>query len=282
MDIKHYLLLLCSIFALYLSGHVIFWITKLKSPSELHLSFFIKLVTGIVACFVIYSMLITNLVTVNLSFIIIAAASWYLLKKENLFDEKRNFFPGKINQSGLLVIFEILVIGTWWYIWIDHYYWHIPYNLPHKDIIYWASIAEFFNITHQENWFTSINLFDPNLKGTSPYHYFEIWIAAGYAKVFNVLPLIAYIKLTMPLLLTASSIGIIALFRNYFTHNYFNLLLPALVFLQGIYFSDFLTEIDAFVYNPVSYPKYMTVYLMLIVTLLFFIKNKNIFLLPLL
>ncbi|MEO5570070.1 MAG: hypothetical protein ABIT08_03415 [Bacteroidia bacterium] len=282
MDIKHYLMLLCSIFALYLAGHIIFRIAKLKSPSEIHFNFFLKLVAGIIVFFVIYSIMITRFTTVNLSFIIIAAVSWYLLKKENLFDEKRKLFRLNFNSSILLLVFEILVTGTWWYIWTDHYYWSIPYNLPHKDIIYYSSIAEFFNKTHQENWFTSINLFDPNLQGTSPYHYFEIWITAGYAKVFNVLPLIAYIKLAMPLLLTASSIGIMALFKIYFKHNYFNLLLPALVFLHGMYFSDFLTEIDAFVYNPVSYPKYITVYLMLIVALLFFIKNKNIFFLALL
>jgi hypothetical protein len=225
----------------------------------------------------LYSLIVTEGKTIQLEFIIIGTGILYLLKKEKLFlNKKRNlksFFQINKNKS-LLLLFETIIVSTAWFLWQEHFC-GIQYVLPAQDVTFFSKVAEYLNLSGNENVFTTYNLLDSKYNGTSPYHYFEIWLTAGFSRVFSILSLIAYLKLMIPVFLTIISIGIIAIFKFFFKSNYFNLLLPLLLFSQAIYLSEFLTSIATFSLHAFDGPKLLPIYLFITAFFVFYNVNRT-------
>jgi hypothetical protein len=272
-----YIYLLISLGFFYVIGHSVLFVFNIKQASNAHINLFSKLAIGVILFVFLYSVIVTKGKTIYLEFIIIGTGMLYLLKKENLFLNKKQdikLFFQIDKKQGLRLLLETIIVAAGWFLWQQLFCRNIPYAVPGQDVAYYSKVAEYLNMTGNENAFTTYNLFDSKYNATSPYHYFEIWLTAGLSRAFSTLSIIAYIKLMVPVFLTIISIGIIAIFKIFFKSNYFNLLLPLLLFSQAIYISQFLTNIETFVLNPFNNPKLLPIYLFITAFFVFYNANR--------
>jgi len=117
-----------------------------------------------------------------------------------------------------------------------------PFRIPSKDSVFYSRLSERLLLSDYESFFAFHND-TPAVLGTSPYHFFELWLTALFSKLFSISGFLAYSLITVPLLQISVWIGFIAIYER------FNLQkeekkLPfssfvwclGLLFLGGIYF----------------------------------------------
>ncbi|WP_338769494.1 hypothetical protein WAF17_09955 [Bernardetia sp. ABR2-2B] len=124
---------------------------------------------------------------------------------------------------------------------------NFTFLIPSKDSFFYGRLSEQLLSSKYETVFA----FHEDSKaalGTTPYHYFELWLSAFFVKIFSVSGYIAYSLFTIPLLQICTWIGILAIYeqKNYFKLGFKVFLYSVgLLFLAGIYF-PFYTEIKGF------------------------------------
>ncbi len=121
------------------------------------------------------------------------------------------------------------------------------FRIPSKDSFFYGRLSEKLLTSSYETVFAFHQ--DSNaVLGTTPYHYFELWLSAFFSKIFSVSGYIAYSLFTIPLLQVCVWVGIIAIFEQKkcekislatFIYSF------ALLFLGGIYL-PFYSDVKGF------------------------------------
>lgn len=164
---------------------------------------------GLFTIIAVYSFYYVGIKTINLfSFLIIIYLFWQNPKKFKLtkFDF-RNIMP-------LVYIFPIVFVIAAFY--------KLPDSIE-NDVRYYAKIGSCLTRYKVENRFHFYNEFDPNFRGTMPYHYFELWFTSLIVKFSGIKSLIALKYIVYPFFISSLTFGIISIVnkRPFFTIIFF-------------------------------------------------------------
>ena len=175
---KFYGCLLAGLAILYAIGSLVFYLLKIKIQN-LYLNTFTKLVMGITIFVVVTSAFFTHGKTINIGFLILGLsflAEYFRNKKETLSALEST----KIDFIQILKhVFEILlVVSTLFALKFYNIYSNsgIPI-IPGQDYVVYSNLSDYLMEVGKEN--TAVDYIYSNNTGVSPYHYFEIWSAAG-------------------------------------------------------------------------------------------------------
>lgn len=80
-------------------------------------------------------------------------------------------------------------------------------RVPHPDAVFFGFLGDSLLSTGQESIFPYASRYSDHLAGTTPYHYFEIWLAAAWARLFGRPAVEAYLLIVIPLLATLAVLG---------------------------------------------------------------------------
>ncbi|WP_375559414.1 hypothetical protein ACE193_16970 [Bernardetia sp. OM2101] len=117
-----------------------------------------------------------------------------------------------------------------------------PFRIPSKDSVFYARLSERLLTSEYESFFAFHND-TPAVLGTSPYHFFELWLTAFFSKLFAISGYLAYSLITLPLLQICVWVGFLSIYERFNLEK--NTSQPsfsafawcvALLFLGGIYF----------------------------------------------
>ena len=121
------------------------------------------------------------------------------------------------------------------------------FRIPSKDSFFYGRLSEKLLTSSYETVF-AFHQDSKAVLGTTPYHYFELWLSAFFSKIFSVSGYIAYSLFTIPLLQVCVWVGIMAIFEQKkrekislatFIYSF------ALLFLGGIYL-PFYSDVKGF------------------------------------
>lgn len=138
---------------------------------------FTSIFWGIVLVVIVYSVIKTGGITINLFFIPLVLAFIYIGRTQKTFA----LIPDttdKIKWKDVLIYGIVFTI----YFGINALRITNPgedfiFMVPQQDIIFYFENADSLNRYGIENYYNSLNYFS-DYKGTTPYHYFELWIIA--------------------------------------------------------------------------------------------------------
>ena len=138
---------------------------------------------------------------------------------------KKNIF----SQVLLILLGSLFILSVFFY-----KYYNTPYYvLPHIDYIQYSKLSAFIWNTTIENF--NIDYINTKTAGVAPYHYFEIWLNAILAKIFNQAELTQLIFGTYPLGIVLVYMGILVIASRILNPKFIiNLSLLLLLFLPFI------------------------------------------------
>lgn len=113
-----------------------------------------------------------------------------------------------------------------------------PFRIPSKDSVFYGRLSERLLISDYESYFAFHND-TPAVLGTSPYHFFELWLSAFFSKIFSISGFLAYSLITLPLLQICVWIGFLATYEqvNHKKTSFITFVWAlGLLFLCGVYF----------------------------------------------
>lgn len=88
-----------------------------------------------------------------------------------------------------------------------------PFRIPSKDSVFYARLSERLLTSDYESFFAFHND-TPAVLGTSPYHFFELWLTAFFSRLFSISGFLAYSLITLPLLQITVWIGFLSIYQN--------------------------------------------------------------------
>ena len=199
--------LISSIFTLYFIGNI-FKIPSINNSKNSFGIIFIKLIIGLFISVSLYSLYQTNFASVSIVFLVILlliVIRYFKNIKLNILinrEEIKFFIYGAIIIIPIYLI-QLIIIGN------DQY-------LIDTDKLFYSRISYFL----VENGFESIynntsNLFPEIFQGTTPYHYFELWLNSLLSNVFNLSSSITLCLFTYPLLIFYSFLGLLSILETY-------------------------------------------------------------------
>lgn len=131
--------------------------------------------------------------------------------KENLFLKEKKYIFSLILGSSLIwllnaiFVFDVSILfenGT-----------HFNFLIPSKDAFFYGRLSEKLLTSSHETIF-AFHEDLPTVLGTTPYHYFEFWLAAFFCKIFSVSGYVAYTLITIPMLQICTWIGVLAIYEQ--------------------------------------------------------------------
>ncbi|MFY0628603.1 MAG: hypothetical protein JXR07_20060 [Reichenbachiella sp.] len=199
----------------YIIGHSITWKCKTFNFGTL----FIKHLLGAIIVLSIYAIIKTHGQTIYLSVFALTGLLVFLLNSEN--GHWVNLRLSDFNAYHMLLL---LIVFSCIY---SLYQFNISGlrenmiggDLIDSDIQFWANISYYIEKTGQENEYHALNLLDRTYHGTSPYHYFELWMNAFISSTFQ-LNYFLGLALTVKSILTyLIFLGLTGLVEQYFTRK---------------------------------------------------------------
>lgn len=276
MDVlfKHFGILLILILSLFFLGHVLFRILRLNIQN-LYASIFAKLISSVTIFIIFIAIYFTKGKTIMIMFIPIIFLLLYDIKNKNIkYDSKKYNFVELINIC-LYFIFPSFLIFSFWYFQIYNTDNNIL-NLPHVDYVFYTNCVNFMTHFGYEN--CSINYIYP--EGVNPYHYYDLWLTAGISSIFNLNVLLTHLLITLPIGGILIYVGFCAILETYKKINILDLLFCLLCLtICGISFEfykkvEFMSNIEVYSLNYLSYPKLFPLYIFTIAAILFYNFNK--------
>jgi len=241
----HYLIPIVVLIVSYSIGY--FVLLKLKLNNIL-LSSFISTLTGLLLIVFLFSIVITNGVTVQLLFLIptlvlIIYSFQHTKGKTKIFEKK--YLKG---LKSLFIIYFLwciifILITKLNYIGddlISYLYWDIYHYARMTDIIY---------LTGEENYLANLNFNEHFEGGTTPYHYFEIYLNTLCSTMVNLSSIWSYVITVPIILLTLASSLIFNMFKDLFKYSNTKVYILSILLL---FVSGFLVLPDDFVLNKVN------------------------------
>jgi len=277
ITIGHFILPLILIFLSYSIGYVLI---QNRVPNHFFkLKSFFSFIIGLITLVFITSLFITKGITVHITFLVPIAFFIVKYKKKSLTTNE----PFKIYDflKGFKQIFILYLIWSFIYILI------VYFNHSQQDLVrylYWdnyhyARMTDIIWTTGQENYLVNIN-YNPLFEGgTTPYHYFELYINMILSKIISVNFLWSYMISLPIVLLTLASSLLLSILNNIKTKsNWKNYIYAViLLFISGIvviplkhvheyYFSTNIV-------NNIT-PKFMLIYISFVLSSYLILKKK--------
>lgn len=230
--------LIIYLFIIFAIGNFSISILNLQISGK-HAKVFLKLLAGVFTTVFLYSVFKTNFQTISTGLIIGFILLWSTKKFRFASIQKfqSNFFDIDIKKQ-IWITVQLSGVAIIIYLW-DYYYLVsgaivIP-NSPHPDLVYFARLSDFLNWMNVETF--EMNYLASEVKGTSPYHYFEIWNNALLTTLFKINSSVAMQLLSIPIYLTIVVSGIWAIMEQFKTVDLFHKLIGiSVVLISGFYF----------------------------------------------
>lgn len=276
--VTYFLVLTVVIAGFYLLGSLIFALGKIQIKGKCT-SIFAKLVLSSSLFVLSVSLFYTYGFTVNIFFIpiLMAFAFKYWRKAEGKLEieilEKNEIF-----RTGFVLFLVTLAYYIVRFCQVYNSDSDIPLT-PHPDIVYYINCIDFLTHFGKEN--SSVDYVYGAELGTSPYHYFELWLGAGISKLFSLNTSLSVVLVTQSLGLFIIYIGCCAVLEHFkkivfkdFIFCFF------LVFVTGIAFDiylevSFMKYIYVYTTNAVTSLKFYPVYICVLSALLLFLKSYH-------
>ena len=181
------LLILSKFFLLYVMFIAIFLITgsfilgllpiKIRiNGNKTYNSGFFSILTGLLAWVIIYSIIKTGFITINVLFlflfIVFIYKYFYFSTIADLYVSLRSKIPLlKKSYKIILVSIPFFLFEAVCLIKTGVF----NFRLPFADFIYYSNLSVSLNVFGQENRYLFANAINPQIHGISFYHYFELW-----------------------------------------------------------------------------------------------------------
>lgn len=275
--IKNYTFFIGTLILLYCIGRA-FISLFLKEVLQLpkYFQIFTILILGTVISITGFSIWKTNGVTINLVYIVIL---FFLIRNKEEIKSiitEGEFEP--IKRKDLIILF----IGS--LIIFIYNFFNLNNDQLITDYISYSRISYFINYTGEENEYYISNLLDTDFKGSTPYHFFELWLNAIVTSIFGGQSINNYLLITGSILVNIIFIGYIALWERFQKISY---ALPLIIFLFLFYggtLSPFLDKMPLLKdYQYIGFSvllynisKFAIVYIFILATLLFTLYDLKI------
>jgi hypothetical protein len=282
--LKFLLFLLISLTIVNIVGKFCLAILNIKIEKK-YCRLFIELVLGLIAIVVIYSIIITSFMTVNILFFLVFIYYKFFLDRRKLIIPSYNIILDRFRNihKDIFILFLLCLPFFLFESWLI--YSPSGYNLPHFDYFLYANLSEALNTFKKENTFFSLNEFFPDQYNyLVPYHYFELWLNALACRAFHCISLFSLLLITYPLLCGSVVTGLIAFWELYFKVNLYTFLtIFFMFFVGGVWISCYkdyilLSDNGHYFYSTpftVCGKKFAVIYLFFTLFLLLFLKNKK-------
>jgi hypothetical protein len=244
---KYFSLLLLSIILVYLIGNLIFQLF-FKFEANKSSKLFFKLSFGFIFYTLFFSLLKTNLISINFVFVVLLLFFWFS-NESKIYKRNLKFFELNEIKEILKFIPIIIFFFAWRYMTLfDDGHFPVVINM---DSLKHVIRAGFLTKTGVES--VNVNYLLPP-KGVDPYHYFEAWSIGFWGSLFNMKFWVAQQLIVVPLISTIITMGFWGIVSRWNNHYLYLLISFPIVFITGIYISDletikYLKYTDGFIIN---------------------------------
>jgi len=246
------------LFAISLLLGLLFYNIKLNNTIK---TYFLNSFLGIFTIVCLYSYTIVGFKTINLLSGIVLA---YLCFKNN-----SRFKFDKLNVKELAHILYIFPI-----VFILYGCYTLPLSIEY-DVRYYSKIAYSFREFKQENFYHFYNQYNGFFYGTTPYHYFEMWLTSLITLPFSIKSIIALKYITYPFFISSISFGVLGLIKSnkFFWFLIFICLSMLPLYVISIFGSGFPVYTDFWIR-----PNFVSYYYILLPIFYFIIERKWVYL----
>ena len=271
------------IFVMNIAGKIISAILACNNKNTFF-SFFLDSLTGIVCIVTIYALISTKGKTINLAFIFLFLAyysnrffeksKYRLYSKESIKNAIVSFWQ-KCGDKKYLIYLSYALIAS---LLIAFSSILLNHNTSiDNDIIFYTKIAENLGRTGLENIFHYYNNDYKDFNGTSPYHYFELWLSSlifpFFKGIFSNIIILKYLIYTV--LKTVLVLGLLSI-----VETIKKITLPDLLITVFLTFTSFLflTEIGSnswILYGNFWLRPNLIMYFLFLIPALIYFNKKN-------
>lgn len=271
----YFSLLVASIILLYIIGFLLFNFLKI-SLRNTYMDFFAKMMVSLTVCTVGSAIYYTKGITVLVILLPIMVCLFWRVKMDKKIEKNTAPVP-TLNLTTIICLFiGVLILFSWRFYQIYNPNGNLPMP-PHGDVVFYSNLVDFLVKFGNEN--SSVDYIKPF--GTSPYHYFELWLAALIANSTGLntgLVLVLEVFSIGPIIIWIGLCAVLGQFKSLTVIDIFFCLFG--VFLTGITFDfytkfNFMQDVGVYASNAINYNKLFPIYLFSICALLFFMNKKN-------
>ena len=232
-----------SLLSIYFLGKIILSFFEINVTKEL--KFFSSYIIGTLFWILIYSVVKTSFLTINLGlFPVIAYVVYLYRKKIRKFDFELSNIKNELLISALIFLPVYLFQA---YFYFDFF--NDSFKTLHTDHYLYADFSNSLKLFGIESKFTDLIYYN-NVDYLVPYHYAELWLTALFSETFRISSISSYFLIVIPLCVTIFAVGLYSLLSKLnqnFVLKY--LLIIAGLFISGVYFSIY----DSFEVTKYSY-----------------------------
>jgi len=282
MEIKYYIIILCSLIFFYTIGKLIssFFISTTNEPNYYYRAF-VSLITGLFAVIIVFAIVKTRFNTIMLALIFLFGI-WLIKSKFYDFNIKniKNLLLENFTRDIIILTTVSLIL----YIFYGALFFEYPFNkIAHGDYYYYTRLIYMMVENGYENTILGLDPFYVGKIGASPYHYPELWLSAFYFQIFNILPLISILIITQVILATVLCMGIIALAREFSNSIIIKIFGLLSLFFSGLLLFEPISQTSSFIdFGNIYTPKFSIIALFLIWYLILSNRKSDFFYFPLL
>jgi hypothetical protein len=245
---------------------------------------FVRLLAGLIMFAVTYAVICSSFKTINTGFLILFFLYLYFhYRKHGKINFKADRFTSLADWKKVSLF--LFVSGVFFVSWefpgfvkggIFNYSF-----VDLKDFVYYADVSHYIKVSGQENLYASANIMSADYSGTTPYHYFELWLNNLAATVFVSNPLSALLLIIFPVFFITLYAGILAIVEIYKPVTSSMLLLGfLLLFCSGLFLSvyehnNFLKQSMAYAAIPLIYFRKLSIYMIFFIAALLSLHYKK-------
>ncbi|MEO8086958.1 MAG: hypothetical protein ABI763_09075 [Bacteroidota bacterium] len=261
--------------AIFLAGEVIVNpFTDTDRVKPFYTRVFTRLTAGTIVCSLLYSIVFTNFKTVNTGFIVLFFIFLFfqLRSQQKIKFNSENFLIRKEWKRVMVFLFLSALVFLSWELagFVKGGAFHFSVA-GMKDFVYYANVSHYIRQTGEENLYASANFISSDYAGTSPYHYFELWLTDMAGALFCLSPLSTLMLVIYPLFYVILYAGILSVLEIYREQSFMLKLLGLLLlFCSGVFFDVYsrfplLGQSKAYAIVPFFYFKKLCIYYVFII-----------------
>lgn len=283
--IKYYLLFLFSLTLFFSIGEMLFRLLKIQCLPY-YTALFGKFLLGLTTFVIIVAICATKGRTILLG-LLIPALGLYLSHRKNvsntLIATSNSIIEDncKLPHFYLCSLLEIFLISLFIFS-VKFYFIYSSYGIPitpHPDLVFNAKNS-YYLLTYGIETINLEYIF-PKDNNNYPYHYYELWLNAGITFLYKSTSLWNLVLITFPIINLTIWVGLCAIYDSFTPISLTGKVTSALFllftgfFLNDFHYLDFLSALGVFARNLFNYPKLGSIYLFLILSILFFTRQKH-------
>ncbi|MFN7489329.1 MAG: hypothetical protein ACK5WV_02720 [Chryseotalea sp.] len=218
MEFLNYLVKGLSVVTIiFLLGYTFLSTTKFYRNRNRNEVQYLSLFFGSIILVTIYSCFITQFKTINILFFFGVIAFIFLVNRSSKNIEfKQNIRVNFLREAILSILFNAIVFLFFYalnFSRVVNFTEFIHFDSPFQDVNFYADCADALNTYGQENYLQIQNSF-AQFHGTEPYHYFDLWIVAFAAKIFDKNSIYPQSLFILPFFQTILCVGYFSIFEK--------------------------------------------------------------------